>query len=79
MEIWKDLQLIRRDFLETPDNEALRKSVPFDEMPGPLLLRHIAQAWRYLPVMGSQVTTGALQYLLNAGKILGKFSSNHIL
>lgn len=73
LDMWKDTRL-KQEHIELAESEALRQAIGFDEMPGPMLLRHISQAWKYLPVMGSQVTTGTLQYLLNAGKILGKRS-----
>ncbi|KAF2889052.1 hypothetical protein ILUMI_17121 [Ignelater luminosus] len=54
-----------------PESEAMRKSLSFDEVPGPKALRHLAKFWSFVPVMGTQVTASAIQYLLSAGKIFG--------
>lgn len=54
-----------------PESEAMRKSLSFDEVPGPKALRHLARFWSFVPVVGTQVTASAIQYLLSAGKIFG--------
>lgn len=50
----------------------LQKSLSFDEIPGPLILQSIAKFWKVIPVMGTEVTANAIQYMLSAGKIFGK-------
>ncbi|KAF5286768.1 hypothetical protein FQA39_LY04191 [Lamprigera yunnana] len=54
-----------------PQSEVLRKSVSFDEMPGPKYLRYLAKLWSFFPIMGTQVTASAMQYLLSAGRTFG--------
>jgi len=41
-------------------HEALLNADPFDEVPGPEILRKLSSVWKYLPVVGSQATVSAL-------------------
>ncbi|KAF5287887.1 hypothetical protein FQR65_LT12161 [Abscondita terminalis] len=54
-----------------PESEALRKSLSFDDVPGPKYLRYFSKIWNFLPVMSTQLTASTVQYFLYAGKMFG--------
>lgn len=49
-----------------------QKPVPFDEVPGPVILKQISKFWKTVPIVGTEVTASTLQYILSAGKMFGK-------
>lgn len=48
-----------------------KRVLPFEEVPGPALFRHIARMWSVIPVVGTEMTASAIQYMLSAGKLFG--------
>lgn len=52
----------------TIDNKQV---LSFDEIPGPPVFRHIARVWNVIPVMSTEMTASAIQYMLSAGKLFG--------
>lgn len=50
-----------------------KKVLSFEEVPGPLIFRQIAKVWSVIPVVGTEVTASAIQYMLSAGKLFGNF------
>lgn len=56
-----------------------QKPVPFDDVPGPTILKQIAKFWKAVPVVGSEVTASTLQYILSAGKMFGKLLNIHFI
>lgn len=52
---------------ESTKIEEYRKSVSFDDVPGPAVFKYIAKGWSYLPMLSNQVTVNTAQYLLSAG------------
>ncbi|KAK4886050.1 hypothetical protein RN001_002321 [Aquatica leii] len=71
----KENLFLKLEQLESvPETEALRKSLSFDEVPGPKYLKYLSKFWSFFPVMGTQVTASTVQYLLSAGKVYG----NHL-
>ncbi|PSN45625.1 hypothetical protein C0J52_16995 [Blattella germanica] len=56
--------------------QLLRAALPFDEVPGPKILKMAAKAYSYLPLVGTHVTTAAMMYFLN---MIGKYKHNHSL
>lgn len=50
-----------------------KRVLAFDEVPGPPVFRHIARLWSVIPVVGTEMTASAIQYMLSAGKIFGNF------
>lgn len=55
------------DVANYPGDQALKQNLSFDEVPGPAVLKYIAQAWSYIPVVGTQLTACAMILALNAG------------
>lgn len=51
-----------------------KRILPFEEVPGPPVFRHIARVWSVIPVVGTEVTASAIQYMLSAGKLFGNSS-----
>ncbi|XP_069680719.1 probable cytochrome P450 49a1 [Periplaneta americana] len=45
--------------------QLLKLALPFDEVPGPNMLKFLAKLYSYLPLVGTQLTAGAMMYFLN--------------
>ncbi|XP_063927892.1 probable cytochrome P450 301a1, mitochondrial isoform X2 [Zophobas morio] len=48
----------------------ITKAISFDNIPGPISLRIIHRIWGLLPIISTQITGGAIQYLLAVGSLL---------
>lgn len=55
------------DMTTYPGEQTIKQNLSFDEVPGPAVLKYIAQAWSYIPVVGTQLTACAMILALNAG------------
>lgn len=64
MDVLVDTSTISRQIIA----EQISKSISFDNVPGPISLRIINRIWGMLPFLSSQITGGAIQYLLAVGK-----------
>ena len=58
----------------------LEMALPFDEVPGPKILKLAAQLFSYVPLLGTHVTTAAMMYFINMlGKYCGILTPNCFL
>nr|CAD7407531.1 unnamed protein product [Timema poppensis] len=45
--------------------DKLKLALPFDEVPGPRILKILAKIWKYIPLVGTQITASAMVYFIN--------------
>nr|CAD7590064.1 unnamed protein product [Timema genevievae] len=45
--------------------DKLKLALPFDEVPGPQILKILAKIWKYIPLVGTQITASAMVYFIN--------------
>ncbi|RZC41860.1 cytochrome P450 301a1, mitochondrial, partial [Asbolus verrucosus] len=50
--------------------DEIAKSTSFDSIPGPISLKIIHKIWGMIPIISTQITGGAIQYLLAVGSLL---------
>ncbi|CAH0560806.1 unnamed protein product [Brassicogethes aeneus] len=43
----------------------------FDDVPGPVSLNFLSKIWNVIPVIGTEITSRMIQYMLSAGKLFG--------
>jgi hypothetical protein len=63
MDLLVDTSTIKRQVVV----DQITKAISFDNIPGPISLRIIHRIWGMLPVISTQITGGAIQYLLAVG------------
>lgn len=56
--------LVGKEALFPPSMRDDEAQVPFEEVPGPKLLKHIANALTVIPVIGSHVVTSTIRYMI---------------
>lgn len=54
---------------DTQADSSLKLIQNFDEVPGPRVLKNVANILRYIPSLSTHVTATTIQYILSTGKL----------